>query len=89
MSCSATQGRSEELLGQWLKDSCLHGHFKREDHCVISKVAGPGAMHWIRGGPAAVDGKNILGAVEGSLQRLQVDCIDCYLIHWPDRCGDG
>lgn len=65
----------------------MHAHFKREDHCVISKVAGPGSMHWIRGGPAAADGRNILEALECSLRRLQVDCIDCYLIHWPDRCG--
>jgi aryl-alcohol dehydrogenase-like predicted oxidoreductase len=64
----------------------MHAHFKREDHCIISKVSGPGGMHWIRGGPVAVDGRNILEALEGSLLRLQVDCVDCYLIHWPDRC---
>ena len=63
----------------------MHAHFKRDAHCIVSKVAGPGGMHWLRGGPRAVDGRNILEALECSLRRLGVDCIDCYLIHWPDR----
>ena len=65
----------------------MHAQFKREDHCVVSKVAGPGGTHWTRGGPAAVDRRNVLEAVEGSLRRLQVESLDCCLIHWPDRCA--
>lgn len=40
---------------------------------------------WIRGGPPAIDAKNIVDAIEGSLRRLGTDFIDLYQIHWPDR----
>ena len=30
-------------------------------------------------------GQSILAAAEGSLRRLQIDCIDLYQIHWPAR----
>ncbi|PPS11886.1 hypothetical protein GOBAR_AA08759 [Gossypium barbadense] len=49
-------------------------------------VAGPsGQMSWIRDGPKCLDAKNITEAVDGSLKRLQMDHIDLYQIHWPDR----
>ncbi|RME86198.1 MAG: aldo/keto reductase, partial [Zetaproteobacteria bacterium] len=51
-----------------------------------TKVCGP--THWcphIRGGCARLDEANIRAAVEGSLKRLGVDCIDLYQTHWPDR----
>lgn len=76
---AATQGRSEAILGAWLRGQ------RRQDHIVCTKVAGPGGMGWLRGGPAAMDGKNIREAIEGSLRRLQTDCIDLVLLHWPDR----
>lgn len=78
---SETQGASEEILGRWLKRSN-----KRHNIHVATKVSGPGDMPWIREGPIAVDAKNIMEAIEGSLKRLQIDCIDLLQIHWPDRC---
>jgi aryl-alcohol dehydrogenase-like predicted oxidoreductase len=76
---AATQGRSEAILGAWMCGQ------RRQDHVVCTKVAGPGSMDWLRGGPTALDGKNITEAIDGSLRRLQTDYIDLVLLHWPDR----
>ena len=78
---AATQGMSEALLGQWLQgqDKSLHK--------VTTKVAGPGGMDWLRGGPERLDTSNIQAALDASLQRLRLDCIDTLLLHWPDRCA--
>ncbi|XP_073303511.1 uncharacterized protein [Primulina huaijiensis] len=52
----------------------------------LRQVSGPsGQMAWIRGGPGSLDAWNITEAIDGSLTRLQTDCIDLYQIHWPDR----
>ncbi len=75
-----TQGRTEEYIGKWLE--CQ----RREDFYLASKVAGPSrGFGWIRGGPLAVDRKNISDALDASLKRLRTDHIDLYQIHWPDR----
>ena len=37
------------------------------------------------GGPAALDGAALTAALDGSLARLGTDCVDCLLLHWPDR----
>ncbi|HWQ38539.1 MAG TPA: NADP(H)-dependent aldo-keto reductase [Burkholderiales bacterium] len=75
-----TQGRTESILGNWLKKQ------RRDKLVVATKVTGPGrGFHWIRGGELAINRKNVFAAVEGSLRRLQTDCIDLYQIHWPDR----
>lgn len=79
----ATSGRSEEILGRWLQ---IRQH-SRAEHAIVTKVAGPGNMAWIRDGPAALDGNNIITATEGSLRRLSCDYVDCLLLHWPDRCA--
>ncbi len=75
-----TQGRTEEYVGKWLK------HQQREDLYIATKVAGPSrGFSWIRGGPKAVDRKNVHEALDASLRRLQTDYVDLYQIHWPDR----
>lgn len=74
-----TQGRSEAVLGAWLRGR------RRDNYVVATKVAGPGGMDWLRGGPASADGANIAAAIDGSLARLGVDCIDLLQLHWPDR----
>lgn len=76
---ASTQGASERLLGEWLSTR------KREQHEVTTKVAGPGAMGWLRGGPEHLDAANITAAIDGSLVRLKTDYIDTVLLHWPDR----
>ncbi|XP_052480201.1 uncharacterized protein LOC105803065 isoform X3 [Gossypium raimondii] len=77
-----TQGKSEEYFGQWVRKRKI----SRDRVVIATKVAGPsGQMSWIRDGPKCLDAKNITEAVDGSLKRLQMDHIDLYQIHWPDR----
>jgi aryl-alcohol dehydrogenase-like predicted oxidoreductase len=72
-----SEGRSEVLLGQALRDLSV----KREDVIVATKVRGrtgpgPNAVGLSRG--------HIMDQVEGSLKRLQLDHIDLYQIHGFD-----
>ncbi|KAF2298610.1 hypothetical protein GH714_024315 [Hevea brasiliensis] len=77
-----TQGRSEEYLGRWIRERKI----PRDRVVLATKVTGPsGQMIWIRGGPKHLDAKNITEAIDNSLQRMQMEYIDLYQIHWPDR----
>jgi aryl-alcohol dehydrogenase-like predicted oxidoreductase len=74
-------GRSEEIVGKWLKTK------NREAIVIATKVAGPSGGWFvtpIRGGRTCLDAHNIERAVEGSLRRLGTDYIDLYQTHWPD-----
>ena len=75
-------GRTEEIVGRWLKT-------KRRDEVILAtKVCGP-SHGWIKGaqraGMTAMDRHNITRAVEASLKRLGTDYIDLYQTHWPDH----
>jgi aryl-alcohol dehydrogenase-like predicted oxidoreductase len=75
-----TQGRTEAILGSWLKQQ------QRDKLIVATKIAAPRpGLTWVRDGALAVDRKNIEAAIDGSLKRLQTDYIDLYQVHWPDR----
>ncbi|KAG0564378.1 hypothetical protein KC19_8G106000 [Ceratodon purpureus] len=77
-----TQGRTEEYVGRWLRQSQV----PRDRVVLATKATGPsGQMTWIRGGPSSLDGRNIREAIDGSLTRLGTDYIDLYQLHWPDR----
>ncbi|MEO8778482.1 MAG: aldo/keto reductase [Rhodanobacter sp.] len=65
-------GESETIIGRWLKRSG-----KRQQVLIATKVA-KWAEH------PGLSPMNIHQAVEGSLQRLQVDCIDLYFAHEDD-----
>ena len=73
-----TQGRTEEILGEWVKSSG-----KRADVIIATKVTGKGPK-WIDEG-RAISGRKIRQSVESSLKRLQTDYIDLYQLHWPNR----
>lgn len=79
-----TQGRSEEILGRWIKARRV-----RNKIVVATKVAGPGNaagdMRHIRGENRHLDRANIAQAVNDSLRRLGTDYIDLYQVHWPER----
>ena len=75
-----TQGRTEEYIGTWFKKTGL-----RDNYVLATKAAGPNPeFHYLRGGPRFTKDQ-LIKAVDGSLRRLQTDCIDLYQLHWPDR----
>ena len=76
---AATQGRTESILGAWL------GRRTRGNLVIATKVAGPGRRDWIRGGRTDLTRDVIAEAVDTSLVRLQIDYIDVFQIHWPQR----
>jgi aryl-alcohol dehydrogenase-like predicted oxidoreductase len=84
-----TCGKSEEIIGNWLKTK------KNRDKIIVgTKVAsnhaagiGASKLEWVRGGGEALrfDKENINKAIDGSLMRLKTDYIDIYQLHWPER----
>jgi aryl-alcohol dehydrogenase-like predicted oxidoreductase len=75
-------GRTEEIVGRWMKT-------KRRDGLIIAtKVCGP-SHGWLkasqRAGMTALDRHNIVRAIEASLKRLDTDYVDLYQTHWPDH----
>ncbi|MBI1245819.1 MAG: NADP(H)-dependent aldo-keto reductase [Alphaproteobacteria bacterium] len=76
-----TFGHTEAILGTWLAKN----RAKRKDMVIATKVTGrSNRLPHVRN-DAVLDRANIRAAVEGSLKRLQVDCIDLYQTHSPDR----
>lgn len=75
-------GRTEEIVGRWLKTK------NRDAIILATKVSGPSHV-WFkspcRGGMTALDRHNIFKATDDSLTRLQTDYVDLYQTHWPDH----
>ena len=74
-----TQGRTEEYIGSWFAKGG-----RRAEVVLATKVTGPGAFPYLRGG-SRLDRASVLAACEASLKRLRTDWIDLYQIHWPQR----
>ena len=76
----ATQGKTEEIIGTWLKNRS-----DRDKIILATKVTGPTEnMTYIRN-PLRFDKASINAAIDGSLKRLQTDYVDLYQLHWPER----
>ena len=75
-------GRTEEIVGAWLKTK------NRDAVIVATKVCGP-SHGWFKGsqraGMTTLDRHNITRALEASLKRLGTDYVDLYQTHWPDH----
>lgn len=71
---SATAGRTEEIVGRWLRG-------KRQRFIVATKAVGQvGPSAWDRGASR----KHLFDAVDASLARLGTDYIDLYQLHSDD-----
>ncbi len=71
----STVGRTEEIVGRWLKG-------KRERFIVATKAVGKvGASPWDQGASR----KHLLDAIDHSLRRLGTDYIDLYQLHSDDK----
>ncbi len=77
-----TYGQTETIIGEWLKQSG-----KRDQLLLASKIAGHGEgwIDHIRHGRTKFNRQHIESAVNHSLKRLQVETIDLYQLHWPER----
>jgi aryl-alcohol dehydrogenase (NADP+) len=70
-----TAGRTEEIVGGWLKG-------KRHDFILATKCVGQmGPKPWEQG----MSRKHILDAIDASLRRLGTDYVDLYQLHGYDR----
>jgi len=69
-----TAGRTEEIVGRWLKG-------KREQFVVATKAVGKvGPNEWDQGASR----KHLFDAIDASLRRLQTDYVDLYQLHSDD-----
>jgi aryl-alcohol dehydrogenase (NADP+) len=67
-------GRTEEILGKWLKG-------KREQFVVATKCSGKmGHAPWQQG----TSRQHVMGAIDESLRRLGTDYVDLYQVHHFD-----
>jgi diketogulonate reductase-like aldo/keto reductase len=65
------EGGAEEVVGAALAQAMRAGMLRREEVFVVSKVY-----------PHHASRRGVQQACERSLQRLGLDCIDLYLLHW-------
>lgn len=77
-----TQGRTEEIMGEWMADRGA-----RDKIIVATKVVGRADNTWFRadGRQPRLSAADIEEAAEDSLRRLKTDRIDLYQVHWPAR----
>ncbi len=69
-----TVGRTEEIVGRWLRG-------RRPELVLATKCFGPtSARAWDRGSSR----KHVLDAIDASLRRLGTDYVDLYQLHGPD-----
>jgi aryl-alcohol dehydrogenase-like predicted oxidoreductase len=70
----ATAGRTEEIVGRWLKG-------QRSHYILATKAVGKiGPNSWDQGASR----KHLLDAIDASLRRLQTDYVDLYQLHSDD-----
>lgn len=73
-----TAGESEAIVGRWLAAN----PGKRDGLRIATKITGPGSPVRAQGFD---DPAHLRRCCEASLKRLQVESIDLYQLHWPER----
>lgn len=68
-------GESETIIGEWIRRRGRH-----DDVLIATKVGSDMGL-----GQVCLRRDYILAAVEDSLRRLRIDCIDLYQSHWVDK----
>jgi diketogulonate reductase-like aldo/keto reductase len=66
------EGGAEQVVGQAIEEALRSGTVRRDELFIVSKVY-----------PHNASRQGIPAAAARSLQRLQLDHIDLYLLHWP------
>ncbi|CAA6669408.1 unnamed protein product [Spirodela intermedia] len=77
IDCARIYGNEKEV-GQALKELFEDGTVRREDLFITSKI-------WC----SDLAAEDVPGALQSSLDDLQLDYLDLYLIHWPCRLKKG
>ncbi|TVS02532.1 MAG: aldo/keto reductase [Rhodobacteraceae bacterium] len=72
-----TAGETEAVIGRWIAKA------RPQDLVIATKITGEGSAAVKDGAP--ITPARMREAVEASLTRLQVDCIEIYQLHWPNR----
>lgn len=75
-----TFGRTERYIGTWIA-----GRGRRDDFVLATKVTGPRAGFDYVSDDLSFGRDRVRAAVERSLRQLQIDYIDLYQLHWPER----
>jgi len=77
-----TQGETSRILGQWVKSRKI-----RDKVIIADKIVGRSGMNWFRpeGVETRLDKKQIEFALDRTLKNLEMDYVDIYQLHWPDR----
>ncbi|CAM9962622.1 unnamed protein product [Chrysoparadoxa australica] len=75
-----TYTKTEEYIGGWNKLKT-----DRDKIFVATKIAGPGLGGYVRGGGQDFSRRHLEEACDASLKRLNIDTIDLYQLHWPER----
>ena len=77
-----TQGVTSKILGQWVKSRKI-----RDKVIIADKIVGRSGMNWFRpeGIETRLNKKQIEFALDRTLKNLEMDYVDIYQLHWPDR----
>lgn len=79
---------TEKWCGNWLAARLSDGTLKRESVYVATKCNASmigGAPEGETPKPHGYDAATLERSCRASLERLQLDCIDLYQLHWPSR----